>query len=176
MRTMLLAAAAVLLGACSGDSTNEAVTEARAEALQPGEYEVTTKVESIRSSDQSTPASKSKPGGEAVVTRTCVPADGTPDPALFAEAGETCNAMDNYLRSGRMSLQYKCNRAGQGQLTQLVDGTFKQDSFEAKVMTTTYFAGAGDYELTRSMTGKRVGDCPAAGTAEEKAASTEGAQ
>ena len=145
MRTMLLAAAAAgLLGACSGDSATEAKKETKAEALQPGEYEVATTVESIRSTDQSTPASKSKPGGAPTVTRTCIPADGTPDAALFIEAGETCNAMDNYLRSGRMSLQYKCNRTGQGQLTQLVDGNFKQDSFEAKVMTTTYFAGSGD--------------------------------
>ena len=52
-------------------------------------------------------------------------------------------------------------QARHDQLTQLVDGNFKADSFEAKVNTATYFAGDGDYELTRSFTGKRVGDCPA---------------
>ena len=62
------------------------------------------------------------------------------------------------MRNGRMSLQYKCTR-GSDQLTQLVDGDFKADSFEAKVTTATYFTGAGDYEMTRTFTGKRVGDC-----------------
>ena len=59
-----------------------------------------------------------------------------------------------------MSLQFKCKR-GKDQLTQLVDGDFKADSFEAKVRTATYFSGDGDYELTRSFTAKRVGECSA---------------
>ena len=80
-------------------------------------------------------------------------------PEVFAEGNETCNAIDNYMRNGRMSLQYQCTR-GSDQLSQLVDGNFKADSFEAKVTTATYFAGDGDYDLTRSFTGKRVGDCP----------------
>ena len=89
-----------------------------------------------------------------------MPADGTIDPKAFAEGDESCTALDSYMRNGRMSLQYKCSR-GSDQMTQLVDGDFKADSFEAKVTTSTYFAGSGDYELTRTFTGKRVGDCPA---------------
>ena len=163
MRTIILGlAAAGLLGACSGDSASEAKKEAKAKALEPGEYEVTAKVDSIRSTDNSTPGTKSAAADPPRVTRTCVPADGTIDAAVFAEADETCTATDRYMRGGRMSLQFKCNRSGEGLMTQMVDGNFTADSFTGKLMTATYFAGPGDYEMTRTITGKRVGDCPAA--------------
>jgi hypothetical protein len=60
-------------------------------------------------------------------------------------------------------VQLKCKRAGQGgHVMQLVDGDFKKDSFEAKVLGSTSFSGSGDYEMARTVTAKRVGDCPAA--------------
>src|SRR5688572_19101820 len=93
MRTIILgAAAAALLAACSGDTAQEAKKkEARAEALQPGEYEVTDKVDEVRSTDNSTPATamKAAAAGETVPTsRICVAADGAIDPKIFAEAGD----------------------------------------------------------------------------------------
>jgi len=164
MRMIIIGAAAtMLLAGCSDDSaTAPKPEEAAAAALTPGEYEISATVAALRSTDKTTPASKAKVGDPAKVTRICVPADGTIDPAAFAEGSETCNPMDNYMRNGRMSLQYKCTRVGSGQLTHMADGNFKTDSFEAKVTTATYFSGPGDYELTRSFNGKRVGDCPAA--------------
>lgn len=174
MRMMILAlAAAGLLGACSDNTGNAAKPkpeEKAADALQPGEYEVSAKVDDIHSIDNTTPKSASKVIDLAKVTRSCVSAGGTIDPATFAEAGETCTASDSYMRGGRMSLQYKCDRAGSGQLAQLVDGNFTADGFEAKVMTSTYFNGSGDYAMTRTLTGKRVGACPAAPAPAEKAA------
>lgn len=162
MRMIILAlAAAGLLGACSDDSATTAKPEEKsADALKPGEYEVTAKVDAIRSTDNSTPKTASKVADPAKVTRICVPAGGTPDPATFAEAGEKCTALDIYMRGGRMSLQYKCNRAGE-LLSHLVDGNFTTDSFTGKVMTATYFSGLGGYAMTRTLTGKRVGECPA---------------
>lgn len=169
MRTIILGlAAAGLLAACS-DSATDAKKEAKAQALQPGEYEVTAKVDAIRSTDNSTPGTKSAAADPPRVTRTCVPANGTIDAAVFAEADETCTATDRYMRGGRMSLQFKCNRSGEGLMTQMVDGNFTADGFTGKLMTATYFAGPGDYELTRTITGKRVGDCPAAPPAEPAA-------
>jgi hypothetical protein len=165
MRMMILAlAAAGLLGACSGNTDNTAKPkpeEKAADALQPGEYEVSAKVDDIHSIDYTTPKTASKVADPAKVSRTCVPAGGTLDPATFAEAGELCTATESYMHGGRMSLQYKCDRAGSGQLAQLVDGNFTADGFEAKVMTSTYFNGSGDYAMTRTLTGKRVGACPA---------------
>ena len=161
MRSIILSmTAAGLLAACSDSAPPAKPAKVRVDALQPGEYEVTAKVDALRSTDKTTPATRSKVDA-TTTTRICVAADGALDQATFVEAGETCTGADNYMRGGRMSLQYKCLRGGE-QLTQTVDGSFTADSFTGKVMTATYFQGSGDYEMTRTMTAKRVGDCPAA--------------
>jgi len=166
MRTIVLGiAAAGLLAGCSGDVAKQAKKEARADALQPGEYEVTDKVEELRSTDNSTPATAMKiaAAGEASPTsRICVGKDGVIDPTAFTEAGDKCAATGSYMRGGRLSYQFNCTRAGKGGLSQLIDGKFKADSFEVSVSTSTYFSGPGDYALNRTLSGKRVGECPAA--------------
>ena len=166
MRTIVLGfAAAGLLAACSGDAAKPVKEEAKADALKPGEYEVIDKVDELRSTDNSTPATKMKmaAAGEASPTsRVCVGKDGAIDLKLFAEAGDKCTPSGSYMRGGRLSYQFNCTRAGKGGLSQLVDGKFTADSFEATVSTSTYFGGAGDYALSRTVTGKRVGECPAA--------------
>ena len=167
MRTIILGLASVsALAACSEEAPpTENKVEAKAEALQPGEYEFTVMVDSVRSTDNTTPATNlrvSAEGEETEKVRLCVAKDGAIDPMIFAEAGDKCTPSSTYMRGGRMSLQFNCNRATRGQLTQLVDGNFTANSFEAKVMTSSYFAGDGDYAMTRTITGQRVGDCPAA--------------
>ena len=165
MRTIILGlAAAGLLAACSGDTAQEPKEEARAASLQPGEYEVTDKVDEVRSTDNTTPATAMKvaAAGEASpTTRICVGADGALDPKIFAEAGDKCTPTGSYMRGGRLSFQLNCTRPGKGGLSQLVDGKFTADSFEASVTSSTYFSGPGDYSLSRTLTGRRVGDCPA---------------
>jgi hypothetical protein len=42
---------------------------------------------------------------------------------------------------------------------QLANGTFKADSFDVEVLSNSFFSGSGDYSMTRTLTGKRVGDC-----------------
>ena len=166
MRTMILGMAAVgLLAACSEDPAAKPEKAAKAEALQPGEYELTTTVDAVRSTDGTAPATNMKVAAEGEETekvRVCVAKDGAIDPLIFAEASDKCTPSSTYMRSGRMSLQFNCNRANRGQLTQTVDGTFTATSFEARVMTSSYFSGPGDYSMTRTLTGARVGDCPAA--------------
>ncbi len=166
MRTIIGAAlAAALVAGCSGDSAQQqnASQEATAKALQPGEYELTAKVDQLRATEGPSPATALKAGAEAPPRRACVATDGSLDPKMFAEGSDTCTVADSYVRNGRMSVQLKCKRAGQGgHVMQLVDGDFKTDSFEAKVLGSTSFSGSGDYEMARSVTAKRVGDCPAA--------------
>ena len=161
MRTMItVLGAAGLLASCSEPAAETAEVE-KAEALQPGEYELTMTVTDLRSTDQTTPATSGKVGPAQVLPeRVCVDAQGLP-PAAFAEAGDTCTPSDSYMRGGRMSLQFNCTRAGRGKLTQTVDGNFTADSLEAKVITGSYFSGGGDYAMTRTLAGRRVGDCAA---------------
>ena len=48
-------------------------------------------------------------------------------------------------------------------------GSFKADSFEGEITSLSYFVEDGDYRMSRKVSAKRVGDCAAAGAAEEKA-------
>ena len=166
MRTIVFGlASAMALAACSEEAPPENKVEAKADALQPGEYEFTVTVDSVRSTDNTTPATNLKvsaKGEETEKVRLCVAQNGEIDPLIFAEAGDKCTPSSTYMRGGRMSLQFNCSRPKRGQLTQLVDGDFTANSFEAKVMTSSYFAGDGDYAMTRTISGTRVGDCPAA--------------
>jgi hypothetical protein len=169
MRTIISAfAAAALAAGCSGGESGQqqnAAEEGTAKVLEPGEYELTAKVDQLRATDGPSPATALKAGAAAPSRRACVAADGALDPKMFAEGSDTCTVADSYVRNGRMSVQLKCKRAGQGgHVMQLVDGDFKKDSFEAKVLGSTSFSGSGDYEMARSVTAKRVGDCPAAAT------------
>ncbi|MFP5329676.1 MAG: DUF3617 domain-containing protein [Alphaproteobacteria bacterium] len=161
MRRLILCAAVALLGGCGGEeaAVNNGSEQVPA-ALNPGEYEVTTLVESLRSTDQTTPATKAKADGKAVTHRACVASDGTVEPAMFSEAGDECRIENVYARNGRLTLALSCSRPGApGLVAQSVAGTFSADGFDAEVETATYLTGAGDYAMRRKMTGKRVGDC-----------------
>lgn len=163
MRRLTIGLAAALLAGCGGADTGQqnAATTERPKTLQPGEYELTTVVEEIKSTDGTTPITRLKMDAP-VVTRACVAPDGALDTAMFEEAGDTCSFTDNYVRNGRMSVQLKCTRAGQsGNVMQLVDGDFTADSFEARILGSTGFGGSGDYNMTRKVTANRVGECAA---------------
>jgi hypothetical protein len=161
MRMMVIcAAAAALLGACS-DNAPQPKEAARAEKLQAGEYAVTGKVTALDSTDKTTPATRSKVG-DTVTVKGCVAADGTPDPALFVDAGDVCTVSAIYASGAILNLQENCTRkANPGYVSSAVEGSFTADAFKAKVTTGTAFAGSGDYQMTRELTGKRVGACPA---------------
>jgi hypothetical protein len=169
-RAMIAMTAAALLSGCGGE---EKVADNGSEqvpaALNPGEYEVTTLVEELRSTDGTTPATKSaaaKAGDKPVTHRACIASDGTVEPAMFSEPGDECRIENVYARNGRLTMNLNCTRpSAPGQVLQSVNGTFSADSFEARVSTGTYLTGAGDYSMRRSMKGKRVGDCA---PAEEK--------
>ena len=172
MRNLMLAAAATALSGCGGDAPEQTKAGSeRVASLTPGEYELSWTVVDVKSTDQTTPATSLKAGAPATTTRTCVGADGSLDPAAFAEGGDACTVNEQYIKNGRMSLQLKCTRAGQtGNAMQGVDGDFTADGFEATVLGSTGFGGSGDYTMTRKVTAKRIGDCPAGGPAEVNAA------
>lgn len=157
------AASAFALGGCGEEAPAPLKTEVAAN-LAPGEYEVSSEVTKLASADQSIPATALKVGDKNV-TRACVAPDGSPDQAMFVDAGDSCMSDSTYVRSGRLSIQYQCSRPGKGKVFPAADGNFTADGFEAVVTVSTTFAGDGDYSLTRRLTAKRVGACPAAGAA-----------
>ncbi|QIK79036.1 DUF3617 family protein [Sphingomonas piscis] len=165
MRSFLgTAAAALMLSACGGDATEANNTaDAAPTSLQAGEYEISARVDDLRSTDKTTPSTKLEVGGAPAVTRACIGPDNAIPPAALGEAGDSCTARETYIRNGRLNLQLMCKRPGKGDITHAVDGQFKADSFDAQVISGTSFSGTGDYAMTRSITAKRVGDCAAKG-------------
>jgi hypothetical protein len=161
MRMLAMIGVAALTAACGGEGGEQKkAPEAKAAALQPGEYEVTGTVDSLRSTDQTTPDTRLKPGAALTAVRACIAADGKLDPKLIAEsAGDTCKEDTAFIRSGRINVQLNCQRSGKGGIMQLANGTFKADSFEVEVLSNSFFSGSGDYSMTRKLTGKRVRDC-----------------
>ena len=173
MRIMMTIAAAAMLAGCGDNAPadNTAATDSVSK-LEPGEYEMTIKVTALNSTDKTEPATKLKvaaAGDPPMVQRACITADGTIDPVLFAEPGDKCTPSTSYVRAGRISMQLTCSRA-EGGLGMIVDGHFKTaNELEATVTSNTYFTGRGDYTATRTVTAKRVGNCPPAGAATPEA-------
>ena len=163
MRGLITAAAmAALLAGCSEEAPQQETQAAERAALTPGEYEASWTVAALRSTDKTTPATELAEGATGT-SRGCVAADGTIDPALFAAGGDECTPSNSFVRGGRINLQMDCRRPGTtGQVMQSVSATSTADSFEGEVSTSTYLSGEGDYEMTRTFTGRRVGECPPA--------------
>jgi hypothetical protein len=68
-----------------------------------------------------------------------------------------------------MSAQMSCTRDGaNGLVMPAMMGSYTADGFEGDINTLTYFAADGDYRMTRKVTAKRVGDCPAGGATPAK--------
>ena len=160
VRTLITAAALVLLGGC-GDGAPPPAKVEKPKTMVAGDYEIVSEVTKLVSTDKSTPATPLKLGDKQVI-RACVAADGTPDPAMFNEPGDTCSVTNHYARSGRLSVQYSCKRGTKGELYPNADGNYTADGYKALVTVGTSFSGEGDYALTRTLTARRVGDCPAA--------------
>jgi hypothetical protein len=160
LRGLIIAAgAAMFVSACSEEAPTPK-EEATPSALQGGQYEASWKVASLRSVDKTTPATNLKQDATGT-TLACIADDGTIDPALFAEDGDSCTAKNPYVRNGRIGLDLTCKRKGtSGEVRQSVSGSFKADTLDAEVSTTTYLSGAGDYAMTRTISAKRVGECP----------------
>ncbi len=173
LRLIVVATAAVLLCGCSEDKPVQQ-EHAAAKALSGGQYEASWKVTALRSIDKSKPLTNLKMDA-AGTTRACIAADGSVDPALFAEDGDRCTISNPYVRNGRMNLNLTCKRGSDaGELRQTVTGTFTADSLDAEVTTTTYLTGLGDYAMTRTVTAKRVGDCASGVESTGAAAGTKG--
>ena len=170
-KLVCLGGLALALAACGGEKKDEAAAAAAAipAKLASGLYEVNAEVTQLASTDNTTPATKLKQGDKQVV-KACVSADGQPDPALLGEADDKCEIKNSYIRNGRMSAQMSCTREGQsGYVMPAMMGSYSAEGFEGEISTLTYFTAEGDYRLTRKVTAKRVGDCPAEGAAKAPA-------
>jgi hypothetical protein len=154
------AAAAVALAACSEEAPQQNQAQAKA-ALTPGLYEASWSVTEIRSTDKTDPATKLTVG-ETGKAEACIQEGPVLDLELFAEGDDECKESNSYVRGGRINIQMQCKRPDElGPVMQTVTGTSTADGFQGEISTSTYLTGFGDYSMRRSVTGKRIGDCPA---------------
>jgi len=158
----IIAAGAVLaLAACdSGEAPKNDVAPEAPATVAAGEYSYTSEVTKLASTDKTTPSTALKMGAKDE-GKTCVGADGKLDAALFTEKGDKCSETASFIRSGRISIQYQCNRAGKGSLYPNADGNYTADGFEVLANASSQFSGTGDYQITRHIVAKRTGDCTA---------------
>ena len=163
MSKMIFAAAplALLLASCGGEAPKEEAATKPPTAMPMGAWEVTATVAKLQSTDNSTPATKRKQG-ETWTRKACLAKPEDLAKLLLPE-GENCTAVSNYARQGRINSAFTCRVAGKGDHTPTVAGLYTADTFEAEVSTASMFSGDGDYQMTETMQGKRLGDCAAAG-------------
>lgn len=168
------AALALAITACGGETEGEPaggeMTAEKVDALLPGEYEITATVTSIDVTDGDTAATPLKVD-DVRTHKVCVGDDGLLPPETFGEENDNCSIDSGaYFKKGRVRQQLTCSRDGQrGQVNLQVNGEFTAEGMEGDVRSGTFFAGTGDYQMTRTLSGKRLGDCTAAEVQEDMA-------
>ena len=156
---------ACLLAACSGGGEEKKAEQAVAANMEAGQWETSFEVTSIRSTDKTTPALKAA-AGDKESGSACIAAgsEGSPPGELFAGPGYKCQTQTAYNRNGRINTQLKCTKSGiSGDHMLSVQGTYTGTSFEGTVDTTTYLPGAGDFEMSRKVSGRKTAAACAAG-------------
>lgn len=156
--TILGATAGVALAACSEQAPQNQAQPSK--ALTPGLYEASWTVTEVRSTDKTDPATKLTVGATGKA-EACIMEGPAIDLELFAEGDDECKPSNSYVRGGRMNIQMQCKRPDEpGPVMQTMTGTSTAQGFQGEISSSTYLAGFGDYSMIRTVSGKRLGDCP----------------
>lgn len=181
MRFVMMLPLCAALAACGGEEAAAPKAEEKAETMAPGQWETAFEVTAMRSTDTTTPAVKAAVGDKATGSSCITEADkAKPDPALFAGEGYSCKYAENtYIRGGRLNASLSCTHEGvKGEIMMQIDGSYEGDSFEARANVNSYLPGSGDFAMTRTLKGRKVGDscaAPAAGAEGNSTAAKAGA-
>jgi hypothetical protein len=108
----------------------------------------------LRSLDKTPPAIKGAVGDKDSAT-FCVPkASPQPEPALFAGSGYTCSYKSAYIKEGILNATIDCRRADvEGSIMMSVQGSYTATGFTGTADTTAYLPGAGDFAMSRKISG-----------------------
>jgi hypothetical protein len=156
MRIVLIVPLCLAAAACSGgdDGANQAA--AAPATLPAGTWQADFEVTGFRTADQTIPALKAKAGDKEKAS-SCVPEAqrSRPAPELFAGAGYACTYQNSYIKDGMINATIQCTRPElKGQINMAVEGSYTADSFEAKVDSTSYLPGPGNFTMGRKVKGK----------------------
>lgn len=131
-----------------------------ADALQPGQWALTTRVTSL-SGGNVTPEMRAQATTRSASYDSCIPADeaGTPD-ANFFMGGSTneCNYRDHQMADGKLRATIACN-VTPGAVTATLDGTYDATTLKADATVTTTGMGGADTTQTAKLEARRLGEC-----------------
>ncbi|GAA4025119.1 hypothetical protein GCM10022280_27490 [Sphingomonas swuensis] len=162
MRSFVLFGA-VLLAGCGQEAPKEAAKPVPA-TLPAGQYEVTTTLTTMASTDKTPLPTFAKQGDKRTYT-SC----GSDDLKPTGETADVCTQQSPYIRNGRMNVQLSCNRPGKGTVTADFSGSYTADGFKGTITSNSSFSGPGDYRLVEEVTARKVADQCTAPAAAPKA-------
>ncbi|MBV9932151.1 MAG: DUF3617 family protein [Alphaproteobacteria bacterium] len=153
------AALLLCLGAAACGGAPEEKKPAEVPALLPaGTWTVASEITALRSLDKTTPAIKAKVGDKDSLT-VCVDKPGPQPPAnMFAGTGYECGYKSAYIKDGMLNATIDCRRADvDGSIMMTVQGSYTATGFTGTAETTAYLPGAGDFAMSRTLTGSVKG-------------------
>lgn len=151
----------LLFGAAGcGGGSQKADAPAAAIELQPGQWEMTTQITnlSMTQGQQSMTKTDAKP----ITVSNCITREQIkqPQPSLFSDSKGSCSYDNFYMTNGRLNAAMKCTLPdGTSNINSTIDGSFTADTMTAEVRTVSSTAGAGNFQMSAKLTGKRVGEC-----------------
>lgn len=166
------------LTACGGSGGTEAGNSSAAAGagtatsagmkLEPGEWEVTVETLGMEAPGMPKEAQAAM-AGQKVTGRNCLTAEQAEKPTadVFAADKEAnCTAKDFSWAGGRVSGTMTCSGGEMGGTTTMqMDGQYSARSYEIS-QTMTAASEGGEVRIKSRMTGRRIGECPAGGSAE----------
>ena len=153
-----------LAAACSGGGGEDNKAAEAADAMQAGQWEISSEVSDFRSTDKATPALKAAAGDKATAP-ACIEAgkEDKPPAEMFAGVGYECDYKDRYISGGRINLSLECEReALEGKIQMTFEGTYTGDSFTGTANANSFLAGEGDFAMATNVSGRRTGPACAA--------------
>lgn len=127
-------------------------------AVTPGQWEVTSIVESVEMPGAPAGMLDMMKGKPRVMSICITAADAQNGPqALLKESGENCKSVSYSAQGDRLTSVMKCSQGG-GEMTVSMTGTFSANSYTVKsemVMT----GEAQGMKMTATATGKFLGPC-----------------
>lgn len=160
----ILAVAAIVLAGCSEAEAPAPEKEDAPILLKAGQWTMNRTI-----TGYNTPTVTAEDYARMVGTKStaevciAVAADGRPDAnALAGEEGADCTYKEASIRKGRFIATLAC-KAGKGTSELVLEGNYTPDSMTLGVSMTKTEGGKAVLRTTHDLSGKRTGECKAAG-------------
>jgi hypothetical protein len=174
MRHWTIMAGLGLLAACSSEpaadkaaeKAEDAASVASKMAIKPGLWETKISFKTLEADGIPAAAREEmlKATGNVVTVKSCVTQEQVDKPGadfFGTPQGSNCS-FEQMDRSGnRMTVRMTCKPDGKTVIQNTMNGTISDDGYDMSVEQKTSGTPMGDMRMTGTLTGKRLGDCPA---------------